>query len=47
MSNQHEQLAVRTLAVEHHHAETKRFVDWYEEMAKSRLPMHSHMAATR
>jgi ubiquinone/menaquinone biosynthesis C-methylase UbiE len=37
MSDQREQLAVRTLAVEHHHAETKRFVDWYEEMAKSRF----------
>lgn len=37
MSEQREQLAVRTLAVEHHHAEAKRFVDWYEEMAKSRF----------
>ena len=37
MSNQHEQHAARTLAVEHHHAETKRFVNWYEEMAKSRF----------
>ena len=37
MNNQHEQLAVRTVAVEHHHAEAKRFVDWYEEMAKSRF----------
>ena len=47
MNNQDEQLAVRKVAVEHHHAEAKRFVDWYEEMAKSRLPMHSPTAATR
>jgi ubiquinone/menaquinone biosynthesis C-methylase UbiE len=37
MRDQREQLAVRTLAVEHHHAEAKRFVDWYEAMAKSRF----------
>ena len=37
MNDQREQLTVRTLAVEHHHAEAKRFVDWYEEMAKSRF----------
>jgi ubiquinone/menaquinone biosynthesis C-methylase UbiE len=37
VSDQREHLAVRTLAVEHHHAEAKRFVDWYEEMAKSRF----------
>jgi ubiquinone/menaquinone biosynthesis C-methylase UbiE len=37
VSDQREHLAVRTLAVEHHHAEVKRFVDWYEEMAKSRF----------
>jgi len=37
MNNQGEQLAVRKVAVEHHHAEAKRFVDWYEEMGKSRF----------
>ena len=37
MNDQGEQLAVRKMAVEHHHAEAKRFVDWYEEMAKSRF----------
>src|SRR3974377_1332280 len=37
MSDQREQVAARTLAVEHHHAEAKRFVEWYEEMAKSRF----------
>ncbi len=37
MNDQREQLAVRSLAVEHHHAEAKRFVDWYEEMAQSRF----------
>ena len=37
MNNQDEQLAVRKVAVEHHHAEAKRFVDWYEEMGKSRF----------
>src|SRR3974377_849168 len=37
MSDQREQVAARTLAVEHHHAEAKRFVAWYEEMAKSRF----------
>ena len=37
MSDQHEQITVRTLAVEHHHAEADRFVGWYEEMARSRF----------
>ena len=37
MNDQDERLAVRKVAVEHHHAEAKRFVDWYEEMAKSRF----------
>src|SRR3974390_1055234 len=37
MSDEREQLAARTLAVEHHHAEAKRFVQWYEEMAKTRF----------
>src|SRR5262245_113728 len=37
MNNHSEHLAVRQVAVEHHHAEAKRFVDWYEEMAKSRF----------
>ena len=37
MNDQGEQLAVRKMAVEHHHAEATRFVDWYEEMAKSRF----------
>jgi ubiquinone/menaquinone biosynthesis C-methylase UbiE len=37
MNNLGEQLAVRKVAVEHHHAEAKRFVDWYEEMGKSRF----------
>src|SRR5215475_8825288 len=37
MNNHSERLAVRQVAVEHHHAEAKRFVDWYEEMAKSRF----------
>ena len=37
MSDQREQLAARALAVEHHHAEAKRFVQWYEEMAKTRF----------
>jgi len=37
MNDQGEQLAVRKVAVEHHDAEAKRFVDWYEEMAKSRF----------
>src|SRR6516165_4822224 len=37
MIDQREQLTVRSLAVEHHHAEAKRFVEWYEEMATSRF----------
>ena len=37
MSDQRDHLAVRTLAVEHHDAEAKRFVEWYEDMAKSRF----------
>ena len=37
MSDEREQLAVRNLAIEHHHVEVKRFVDWYDEMAKSRF----------
>jgi ubiquinone/menaquinone biosynthesis C-methylase UbiE len=37
MNDQREQLAVRAVAVEHHHAEAKRFVEWYENMAKSRF----------
>jgi ubiquinone/menaquinone biosynthesis C-methylase UbiE len=37
MNDQAEQLAVRKEAVEHHHAEAKRFVDWYENMATSRF----------
>ena len=37
MNNQDEQLEVRKMAVEHHHAEAKRFVGWYEEMEKSRF----------
>lgn len=37
MNNRGEQLAVRKLAVEHHHAEAQRFVDWYDEMGKSRF----------
>ena len=37
MNNQDEQLEVRKVAVEHHHAEAKRFVGWYEEMEKSRF----------
>ena len=37
MDNQGEQLAVREVAVEHHHVQAKRFVEWYEDMAKSRF----------
>jgi ubiquinone/menaquinone biosynthesis C-methylase UbiE len=37
VSDEREQLAVRTLAIEHHHAEAKRFVNWYEAMAESRF----------
>ena len=37
MSDEGERLAVRKLAIEHHHVEAKQFVDWYDEMAKSRF----------
>ena len=37
MSDQRQQFAVRTLAVEHHHDEAKQFVDWYKDMANSRF----------
>lgn len=47
MNNQDEQLEVRKMAVEHHHAEAKRFVGWYEEMEKVALPTHSPTDATR
>jgi ubiquinone/menaquinone biosynthesis C-methylase UbiE len=32
-----DQLAVRTTAVEHHHADADRFMRWYSEMAQSRF----------
>lgn len=32
-----DKVAVRAVAVEHHHAEADRFVRWYEEMAQSRF----------
>jgi ubiquinone/menaquinone biosynthesis C-methylase UbiE len=32
-----EQVVMRATAVEHHHAEADRFVQWYAEMAKSRF----------
>src|SRR5262245_30105777 len=37
MSDEGERLAVRKLAIEHHHDEAKQFVDWYDEMARSRF----------
>ena len=37
MSDEGERLAVRKLAIEHHHVEAKQFVDWYDEMARSRF----------
>jgi ubiquinone/menaquinone biosynthesis C-methylase UbiE len=36
-SNDIEQVVARATAVEHHHAEADRFVQWYAEMAKSRF----------
>lgn len=35
--NDREQIAIRTQAIEHHHAEADRFVQWYDEMAISRF----------
>jgi len=37
MNERDEQLEVRKVAVEHHHAEARRFVNWYEQMEKSRF----------
>ena len=37
MPDADDQIAVRTLAVEHHHAEAERFARWYREMAQSRF----------
>jgi ubiquinone/menaquinone biosynthesis C-methylase UbiE len=36
-SRETEQLAVRSTAVEHHHADAGRFMRWYSEMAESRF----------
>jgi ubiquinone/menaquinone biosynthesis C-methylase UbiE len=35
--NEPDQAAVRSIAVEHHHAEVGRFVQWYGDMAQSRF----------
>ena len=36
-SRDSDQLAVRSTAVEHHHADASRFMRWYSEMAESRF----------